>query len=142
MTVFVDTSVFSLAWRRDAPADLPQIERFAEALQAGEVISTGVVLQELLQGFAGPKSAEAITERFAAIPLLTPTRDDHLQAAALRNLCRQAGIQIGTIDALLAQLGRLRGSPRRGAQGCKARGRLAWLVWCESPCWRRAAVAQ
>ena len=104
MTVFVDTSVFSLAWRRDAPADLPQIERFAEALQAGEVISTAVVLQELLQGFAGPKSAEAITERFAAIPLLTPIRDDHIQAAALRNLCRQAGIQIGTIDALLAQL--------------------------------------
>ena len=104
MTVFVDTSVFSLAWRRDAPADLPQIERFAEALQAGEVISTGVVLQELLQGFAGPKSAAAITERFAAIPLLTPIRDDHIQAAALRNRCRQAGIQIGTIDALLAQL--------------------------------------
>ena len=68
------------------------------------MISTGVVLQELLQGFAGPKSAEAITERFAAIPLLAPIRDDHIQAAALRNRCRQAGIQIGTIDALLAQL--------------------------------------
>ena len=104
MTVFVDTSVFWLAWRRDAPADLPQIERFAEALQAGEVVATGIVLQELLQGFAGAKAAQAITERFAAIPLVVPTRDDHLSAATLRNHCRQAGIQIGTIDALLAQL--------------------------------------
>jgi hypothetical protein len=33
-----------------------------------------------------------------------PDRDDHVEAAALRNRCRRAGIQIGTIDALLAQL--------------------------------------
>ena len=31
-------------------------------------------------------------------------RDDDIDAAELRNRCRRAGIQIGTIDALLAQL--------------------------------------
>jgi predicted nucleic acid-binding protein len=38
------------------------------------------------------------------LPLLVPDRRDHVDAAELRNKCRRAGIQIGTIDALLAQL--------------------------------------
>ena len=71
---------------------------------ADVVVTTGVVLQELLQGFSGPKSREQIIERFAALPLLQPDREDHIAAAELRNTCRRAGIQIGTIDALLAQL--------------------------------------
>ena len=33
-----------------------------------------------------------------------PDRDDHIHAAELRNTCRRQGVQIGTIDALLAQL--------------------------------------
>ena len=43
-------------------------------------------------------------EKFAALPLLVPDRQDYIDAAALRNLCRRAGVQMGTIDALLAQL--------------------------------------
>ena len=35
---------------------------------------------------------------------MAPTRKDHAQAAALRNQCRRSGVQIGTINALLAQL--------------------------------------
>jgi predicted nucleic acid-binding protein len=45
-----------------------------------------------------------IVERFASLPLLQPDREDHIAAADLRNKCRRAGIQVGTIDALLAQL--------------------------------------
>ncbi len=71
---------------------------------AAVVVTTGLVLQELLQGFSGPKSREQIIERFASLPLLQPDRDDHVAAADLRNTCRRAGIQVGTIDALLAQL--------------------------------------
>jgi predicted nucleic acid-binding protein len=29
---------------------------------------------------------------------------DHIEAATLRSSCRRAGIQVGTIDALIAQL--------------------------------------
>lgn len=36
--------------------------------------------------------------------LLMPDQDDHVRAAELRNRCRRNGMQIGTIDALLAQL--------------------------------------
>ena len=67
-------------------------------------MTTGLVLQELLQGFSGPRNRKQILERFDALPLLIPDRRDHVDAAELRNRCRRAGIQIGTIDALLAQL--------------------------------------
>lgn len=105
MTLLVDTSVWSLALRRDVEAIQPEVHQLKDALFGAEiVVTTGLVLQELLQGFSGAKAQTQIIERFAALPLLQPDRDDHIGAASLRNACRQAGVQIGTIDALLAQL--------------------------------------
>lgn len=105
MSVFVDTSVWSLAFRRDGPANAPEARALVQAIESGQAIfTTGLVLQELLQGFAGPTAREQILKRFAALPLLVPDRNDHIGAADLRNTCRRAGIQIGTIDAVLAQL--------------------------------------
>jgi predicted nucleic acid-binding protein len=105
VNLFVDTSVWSLALRRDEPSDAPVVSRLREALVGGEaVFTTGLVLQELLQGFSGPKARTVILDRFSALPLLVPDREDHVAAAELRNLCRRRGIRIGTIDALLARL--------------------------------------
>lgn len=103
--LFVDTSVWSLALRRDALPDDPQIQRLRSALGGGEALqTTGIVLQELLQGYRGARARAQIVERFAALPMIVPARDDHVYAAELRNECRRRGIQVGTIDALLAQL--------------------------------------
>lgn len=105
MTLFVDTSVWSLALRRDQPSDAAAVRALGRALESGErVVTTGLVLQELLQGVQGPKAQEQIVDRFSTLALVVPDRDDHIAAAALRNLCRKRGVQIGTIDALLAQL--------------------------------------
>jgi predicted nucleic acid-binding protein len=91
--------------RRDAPPPTPEIVELRRALEAGDSIySTGLILQELLQGFTKPKAHKQIIEHFAALPLLIPDRKDHINAAELRNTCRRKGIQIGTIDALLAEL--------------------------------------
>jgi predicted nucleic acid-binding protein len=105
LNVFVDTSVWSLALRRDRAEDSAQVAFLARALEAGDsIFTTGLVLQELLQGFRGPRARDGIVERFSALPLLVPDREDHVRAAELRNACRRRGVQIGTIDALLAQL--------------------------------------
>ena len=105
MTFLVDTSVWSLALRRDAEATAPEVHALKEALLGADVVvTTGLILQELLQGIVGPKAVATIVERFAALPLIQPDRDDHIAAAALRNHCRRAGVQIGTVDALLAQI--------------------------------------
>ncbi|MHB8565267.1 MAG: PIN domain-containing protein, partial [Acidiferrobacteraceae bacterium] len=56
MSLFVDTSVWSLALRRDTPADHPAVAVLRKALMDGDtLVITGIVLQELLQGFHGPK---------------------------------------------------------------------------------------
>lgn len=106
MSLLVDTSVWSLAMRRDsAPQDVPQVQALKDALfGADQVFSTGLVLQELLQGFSGPKAREALIERFGALAFLQPDREDHVEAAEIRNACRRRGVQVGTIDALLVQL--------------------------------------
>ncbi len=105
MTLLVDTSVWSLALRRDAESSEPEVQHLKEALLGADVVvTTGLVLQELLQGFSGAKASAQIIERFAALPLIQPTREDHIAAAELRNTCRRAGVQVGTIDAIIAQL--------------------------------------
>jgi predicted nucleic acid-binding protein len=105
LSFFVDTSVWSLALRRDSPASSAEVQTLIRAIEAGEpILATGLVLQELLQGFSGPKARDQILDRFSALPLLVPDREDHIRAAELRNRCRRAGVQVGTIDALLAEL--------------------------------------
>jgi predicted nucleic acid-binding protein len=105
LSLFVDTSVWSLAFRRDMPSPASEPRELVRAIEAGEeLLTTGLVLQELLQGFSGPRDRRQILDRFAALPLLVPDRRDHVEAAELKNKCRRRGIQIGTIDALLAQL--------------------------------------
>ncbi len=105
MKFFVDTSVWSLALRRDDPPPGPEVRALAEALEQGDLVfTTGLVLQELLQGFQGPRARDGIIHRFASLPFLVPERADYIEAAEVRNECRRRGVQIGTIDALLAEL--------------------------------------
>lgn len=105
MNVLVDTSVWSLALRRDPAPAPPEVALLGECLERGDgIVTTGLVLQELLQGFSGPRQAKRILKDLSLLPVLVPEVEDHVEAAALRNLCRRRGVQIGTIDALLARL--------------------------------------
>lgn len=105
MSLFVDTSVWSLAWRRDESIATSEVIQLRVALDTGDsIFTTGLVLQELLQGFSRPKANRQIIERFSALPFLVPDREDYIQAADLRNACRRKGLQVGTIDALFAQI--------------------------------------
>jgi predicted nucleic acid-binding protein len=105
VSLLVDTSVWSLAFRRDTEVAIPEVKTLQHALEgADQVFTTGLVLQELLQGFTGPKARGQLIERFAALGFLQPDREDHIEAAEVRNSCRRHGVQIGTIDAVLIQL--------------------------------------
>jgi predicted nucleic acid-binding protein len=105
VSLLVDTSVWSLALRRDAPPDVPEVRALRDALTGREIVATtGVILQELLQGVIPERARTQITEMFAALEYLTPSREDHVAAAGVRNTLRSAGVQVGTIDALIAHL--------------------------------------
>ncbi len=52
MSYLVDTSVWSLALRRDVPDTTREVAELKRALEAGdEILVTGLVLQELLPAF-------------------------------------------------------------------------------------------
>ena len=105
MNVLVDTSVWSLAFRRDTPPDTTEMKTLLRCLERQDILfTTGIILQELLQGFRGPKQRERLIEQFFNLPLIVPDLTDHIAAAELQTTCRQKGVQVGTIDALLAQL--------------------------------------
>ncbi len=105
MSLLVDTSVWSLALRRDAPPDALEVRALRHALAGGDIVATtGVILQELLQGVVPDRVRGQITETFAALEYLAPSRDDHVAAAGVRNDLHAAGVRVGTIDALIAHL--------------------------------------
>ena len=105
MSLLVDTSVWSLAFRRDGQPGVPEVGALRGALLGAEqVFTTGLVLQEVLQGFAGPRNRDQLVERLSVLAFLQPDKLDHIAAADIRNACRRRGVQIGTIDALLIQL--------------------------------------
>ncbi len=105
MSLLVDTSAWSLALRRDSPPDVPEVWALRDALAGGEIVATtGVILQELLQGVVPDRARAQITEMFAALEYLTPSREDHVAAARVRSTLRSVGVQVGTIDALIAHL--------------------------------------
>lgn len=105
MGLLVDTSVWSLAFRRDTPAGVPQVDALTRALLGGDVVvSTGMVLLELLRGFVPSPRGQPSRPRSTARDLIEPTRVDYVEAAAVATRCRAAGVQIGSVDALIARL--------------------------------------
>lgn len=105
MALLVDTCVWSLLLRRDSPPDLPEVTALRAALEGAELVATtGLVVQELLHGLVSANARAVIPERFAALEYLSPTFEDHVEAASIRNQLRSSGIQLGVVDALIAQL--------------------------------------
>lgn len=104
MKVLVDTSVWSLALRRRKTlppvAEVSLLKELIENQE--EIITLGIILQELLQGIRDPQQYRSIFKAMRPFPLLEPNREDYEYAAHLSNLCRSKGIQASTIDFLIS----------------------------------------
>ncbi len=132
MSLLVDTSVWSLAFRRDGAHGAPEVAALREALEGARlVVTTGFIVQELLQGFAGPRDRERLLVRLAALTFVHPDLEDHIAAAEIRNACRLKGVQVGTIDALLIQVCRRHGFDLLTSYGdfAAAREHVAFGLW-------------
>ena len=102
MSVLVDTSVWSMALRRDRPPRTREIEALQAAVERGDVCMLGVILQEVLQGFPSVDRTRRLVEHLSPFPLLPMDRSDFIYAAEIRNHCRAKGLAISTIDAQIA----------------------------------------
>lgn len=102
MKILVDTSVWSLALRRQTGVMNPDAVALKTFIEQGEDICLiGIILQEVLQGLKNPKDFHALREYFEAFPLIELTREDYIKAAELKNKLIKKGFQVSTIDALI-----------------------------------------
>jgi hypothetical protein len=101
MRVLVDTSVWSLALRRNAPADGPELAELIELIREVRVQMIGPVRQELLCGVRSQAQFRKLREHLRAFPDLELTTRDYETAAEFCNLCRGKGIQGSNTDFLI-----------------------------------------
>ncbi len=103
MNVLVDTSVWSLAFRRKQESNDPAVKMLRELIVSGHsIFYLGVILTEVLQGVRSETLFRQIEQQFDVLELLNLTKHDYVCAAKLSQVCRQAGITVGTVDYLIA----------------------------------------
>jgi predicted nucleic acid-binding protein len=100
--ILVDTSVWSLALRRDRAAASREVDVLSGAIDRGAACLTGAILQEVLQGFPDVSRTRRLVDYLAPFPLVALHRGDYVYAAEIRNKCRVKGVVISTIDAQIA----------------------------------------
>jgi predicted nucleic acid-binding protein len=105
--------VWSLLLRREkhdaTSVHLAQLRRHLGADDATHLI--GPIVQELLDGIRNDKQFDLLVDYFEPFPLIEPTRNDFVQAARLKNVCRSKGVQAGTVDFLIAAVCERRNYP-------------------------------
>ena len=105
MNVLIDTSVWSLVYRRKALDYNQQQRRITESVGAiiseGRAKLLGMVRQELLSGLREPAQFERLRRILQEFPDIALTQDDHVEAARMCNLCRAKGIAESHIDYLI-----------------------------------------
>ncbi len=105
MKVLVDTSIWSLALRRN-PTNLTAEqnlfkEELAELIQEGRAEIMGPVRQELLSGFREEVQFQRLREHLRLFDDVFLTREDYEEGARIHNKCRAAGIAGSAIDFLI-----------------------------------------
>ncbi|MCH7684137.1 MAG: PIN domain nuclease [Gemmatimonadetes bacterium] len=103
MRVLVDTSVWSLSFRKGGPANHTVVRKLAALLTAnGNVVLTGLILQEILQAFRPEAAFHKAVDRLEPFPLLEVGRADYVTAARLHRRCASKGLAVTTADCQIA----------------------------------------
>lgn len=110
MNVLVDSSVWSLALRRNTTNDALSIVNVLRDLIAdGRVVLLGAIRQEVLSGVRYKEQFARLREYLRAFPDLELTTEDYELAAEFFNTCRSNGVQGSNTDFLLCAVAHRRG---------------------------------
>lgn len=101
MKVLVDTCIWSLALRRGAVADGPEVSELTELLRELRVQLIGPVRQEILCGIKSHAQFTRLRDHLRAFPDLELTSVDYESAAEYFNLCHSRGVQGSNTDFLI-----------------------------------------
>lgn len=104
--IVVDTSVWALAFRRRNWPNgvMPEVVQLLQRItrEKHRVVVPGIVMQELLSGIKEPAQVEKLIDVMTGYPILLATKDQHIEAANISNVCRRAGVAAATVDCLIA----------------------------------------
>ncbi|MEH2012135.1 type II toxin-antitoxin system VapC family toxin [Nostoc sp.] len=110
MKVVVDTSVWSLALRRNTSLQaVPIVNQLRELIVDERVVLLGAVRQEVLSGVRYTQQFTRLRDALRAFGDLELTIEDYELAAELYNTCRTNGIQGANTDFLLCSVAARRG---------------------------------
>ena len=117
MNVLVDSSVWSLALRRNTTNDaMPKageviaiVNLLRDLIEDGRVVLLGAIRQEVLSGVRYKEQFARLQEYLRAFPDLELTTEDYELAAEFFNTCRSNGVQGSNTDFLLCAVAHRRG---------------------------------
>ncbi len=101
MRVLIDTSVWSLAFRRREVQSCAQVDELKALILDGRALMIGPIRQEILSGIRSVKQSEKLETRLAAFPDEPLESSDFVEAARCCNQCLDAGVQTGFTDILI-----------------------------------------
>ena len=105
MNVLVDTSVWSLAFRRKSQSlsasEKLLVQELSEIIREGRARIIGLVRQELLSGIKTAEQYETLRLYLRSFGDEAVTTSDHEDAAKAGNRCRAKGIVVSIVDILL-----------------------------------------
>ncbi len=104
MKTIVDTSVWSLALRRDSSKNSEIREKLEFFISNHLVQMIGPIRQELLSGIQQPLQFEKLKATLQAFPDYIIKTSDFELAAQFYNLCRKSGIQGSNTDFLICAI--------------------------------------
>lgn len=112
MDILVDTSIWSLAFRRKAaPVVPPEVLELKQLILECRAKIIGPVRQELLSGIAHAEQFEQLRDKLRAFPDVHLETGHFERAAEMFNTCRSAGIQGSHIDYVICAVASLHGMP-------------------------------
>ena len=104
MKVIVDTSVWSLALRRNKVQENKYVEELEELIKEVRVQLIGPVRQELLNGIRSEKQFRVLKKHLRAFKNLDIETEDYELASEYFNKARKDGIQGSNTDFLLCAI--------------------------------------
>ena len=101
MNVLVDTSVWSLALRRNSPRGTPAENELVELIREGRVLMLGAIRQELLSGIRSNEQFKKLRDGLRPFGDMVLEEADYEEAASCFNRCRARGVQGSNTDFLI-----------------------------------------
>jgi predicted nucleic acid-binding protein len=101
VNVLVDTSIWSIALRRDAPRGSREEIELRALIGEDRAVIVGPVRQEVLSGVRSTEQFRRLRDHLDAFGDLPLTQDDFVVAAECFDQCRARGVQGSNTDFLI-----------------------------------------